>query len=301
MKQTALAALAVAAIFTACSKDSALDGSPVKPVTFQVQGDFTLSQWSMENGQSSMVNGQSSMVNGQSTRALIADGKSMTDLWLFDYMDGALKQTIHQTSEDADFGSPTVTLAFGTHHIYAVASRGQSPVLDTEEEQIVWTKVLDTFWTDYAITVSASSSTTATITLDRMVTKLVINPNDLIPAGTARVDITPHTWYYGIDYKTGAPAAASEDEAVTISIPASKIGTTTYFNVFGLSAATEWNTDITVASYDDSDTETASVTIATAPFVRNRVTEYSGALWSVGSGLTLSLNTEWSTSYQGTW
>ena len=34
------------------------------------------------------------------SRATLADAQ-MTDLWLFDYMDGTLANTIHQTSDDA--------------------------------------------------------------------------------------------------------------------------------------------------------------------------------------------------------
>jgi hypothetical protein len=42
----------------------------------------------------------------------------MTDLWLFDYVDGTLVQTVHQVSTDADFGTPAPTLAYGEHRIY---------------------------------------------------------------------------------------------------------------------------------------------------------------------------------------
>ena len=38
-----------------------------------------------------------------------------------------------------------------------------------------------------------------------------------------------------------------------------------------------------------------------APFVRNRVSEYTGPLFGDNGSMTLNLNTEWSTSHTGTW
>ena len=44
-----------------------------------------------------------------------------------------------------------------------------------------------------------------------------------------------------------------------------------------------------------------SATIAAAPFVRNRVSEYTGPLFTAGGGMTLSLITDWLTTHTGTW
>ena len=284
MKNLLFATLAVAA-FTACSKDTtAFDVSPVEEtaVTFHVQGDFTLSTSPM-------------------TRSLEADGKAMTDIWLFDYKDGTLVQSIHQTSSESDFGEPTLTLPYGQHHIYAVASRGTSAVTDTEAHTIVFGRILDTFWTDHALTVSATTTATATLALDRVVTKLSFATTDPIPTGTARVDITPHTWYYGLDYLTAQPTDPSEDEPHSITIPSDFINTTTTFSIFSFSSATEWTTPVTVESYTSTNAVTATVTIPSAPFKANRITQYTGAMWSIGTGLTLTLNADWSSPYNGTW
>jgi hypothetical protein len=281
MKNLILAALTVATI-TACSKDAVYTTDGETQVTLHLQGDFYLTTHAF-------------------TRAIEADGKAMTDIWLFDYQDGVLHQQLHQTQGESDFGEPTITLPYGQHHIYAVISRGASPVIDSESHTIVWSKPLDTFYADYAVTVNANAPTTAAVTLDRVVTKLSIAPTDPIPTGTSRVDITPHTWYYGLDYMNGQPTAPSEDEPHSITIPSDYVGTATTFSIFGFSGATEWTTAVTVESYSGTNTETASVNIPSAPFKANRVTEYRGHLWSVGTGLTLTLNTEWSTPYQATW
>ena len=281
MKNLIFAALTVGTL-TACSKDAVYTTDGETQVTLRLQGDFYLTTHAF-------------------TRSIEADGKAMTDVWLFDYKDGTFLQSIHQSSGESDFGEPTITLPYGTHHIYAVASRGTSSVTDTESHTIVWSRPLDTFWTDYTVTATANTPTTATVTLDRVVTKLAIAPTEPIPTGTARVDITPHTWYYGLDYLTGQPSAPSEDEPHSITIPSDYVGTATTFSIFGFSGTTEWTTPVTVESYTSTNTVTAAVTIPSAPFQSNRITEYRGHLWSVGSGLALTLNTEWDAPYTGTW
>ena len=85
------------------------------------------------------------------TRSLEADGKALTDLWVLDYIGTTIAQQIHQVSTDTDFGTPTLNLAVGNHHVYFIASRGSGATLSTENHTITFTRVLDTFYKDYEI------------------------------------------------------------------------------------------------------------------------------------------------------
>jgi hypothetical protein len=49
------------------------------------------------------------------------------------------------------------------------------------------------------------------------------------------------------------------------------------------------------------ETILGGATIAAAPFVRNRVTEYTGPLFGDNGAMTLSLVTDWLTTHTGTW
>lgn len=289
MKKIFMTALmAVALVMTACSNDSdeqfAPDGSPVK-MTFAITGDFTLTTTAMTRA------------------ALQADGKDMTDVWVLDYMDGTLVQQLHQTAADDDFGTPTLSLAIGTHHVYIIASRGQSPTLDTDAHTLTFAKVLDTFWTDCELTVtSGTTSGSRAVALDRIVTKLKVLFTDAIPTGAATFSITPAAWHYGLDYTTGNPTAATASQAVTVNIPSTSIGKTgESINVFGFSGPTEWTTDVAISCKDGDGNVLGSAVIDNAPFLRNRVSEYTGPLFSAGSGMTLSLNATWSDAYIGEW
>ena len=274
----------VALAFAACSKnDAVLDGSPVK-MTFAISGDFTLN-------------------THEFTRALEADGKTMTDVWVLDYVGGELKQQLHQTSDDAYFGTPTLNLSIGTHHIYFVASRGFAATLNTDDHTLAFGTVRDTFWKDYAITItSGTASSSRSVTLDRVVTKLKVVFSDAIPAGATTFNITPATWYYGINYTTGEPSEATANGTIIVNIPSSEIGVVNEaVSIFGFSSATEWTTNIAINCKSASDAVLGSATITSAPFVRNRVSEYTGPLFGDSGAMTLSLNATWDDSYTGTW
>jgi hypothetical protein len=275
----------VALAFAACSKnDAVLDGSPVK-MTFAISGDFTLTSHDF-------------------TRSLTADGKDMTDVWVLDYVDGTLVQQLHQSDNTADdFGTPTLNLSIGTHHIYFVASRGAGAVLNTTTHALTFTSVRDTFWKDYEITISGgTSSGNRSVTLDRIVTKLKLTFTDAIPEGAATFNVTPSSWYYGVDYTTGEPSEATANGTITVNIPSSEIGIVNEsVSIFGFSSATEWTTDIAINCKAANNDVLGSATITSAPFVRNRVSEYTGPLFGDSGAMTLSLNATWDDSYTGTW
>lgn len=287
-------ALAVATL-TACEKyslpseEQANTEQPsdarTKKFTFTLKGDFS-NEWKQTRGY------------------LAADGKDLTDVWVLDYdAEGNLLQQLHQTDNTADdFGKPVMNLAYGSHRVYFIASRGVSPVLDTDTHIITFGSVRDTFWKRYDVSVVATSNGNRAVTLDRVVTKLRLTFTDEIPATANSISIIPHTWYYGLDYLTGQPASVRTDAATVITIPdANKGQTGVQASLFGFSTAEEWNTDVVISSRTATDVVLGSATIAAAPFKANRVSDYSGPLFSAGGSLSLSLNGEWEDSYQGSW
>ena len=238
------------------------------------------------------------------TRALEADGKTMTDLWVLDYPNGQTAPTIqiHQTSSDEDFGSPTLNLAVGSHHVYFIASRGQDATIDTDAHTITFGKVRDTFYMDYEINVTATSNGSRSVTLERIVTKFTAIITDAIPEGAATFNMTPSQWYYGWDYVAGTPTTATTSQAITINIPASEIGNTDEsLNIFGFSSDTEWTTDIALDCKTSTGSILGTATIADVPLKQNRITTFSGPLFSANGLTSVSLSSDWETNYIGTW
>lgn len=290
MKKTILMALAVC-LMTACENlevEEAIDEienedvSSGRTFTFTLKGDFE---------------------NEMKTRGILsANGSDMSDLWLFDYVGDDLVQQLHLTPSDENFDAPSITLSYGSHHVYIVVSRGTAPTVDAEAHTITWEKVSDTFWKDYTIDVTNSSTKNRSCTLARMATKLKITPTDEIPAGLASLVLEPSIWYSGFDYKTGNPVGDAAVERV-ISVPASYAGTTGQLSasIFSFSSATAWTSDVTVTAKDGSGGVLGSVTMASVLFLRNRATEMSGRMFAEKSSVGLTLDDTWVNAYIGEW
>ena len=302
MKRLCLTALAVAALLTACERpliegeepdvdDSGLvtpDQSRVKKFTFTMKGDFS-SEWKP--------------VSHRTAGYLAADGKDMTDVWVLDYMGGELVQQLHQGDNTAeDFGRPSLNLKYGAHHIYFIASRGQSPQIDTDAHTIAFAKVFDTFWRDYEVSVVSTSNGNRAVELNRCVTRLRLTFTDAVVPETSTINITPNTWYYGFDYTDGTPCEVKTFQPISITIPDNEKGRTGLLaNIFGFSAADEWTTSVSINSKKADGSIIGSAVINDAPFKANRITEYSGPLFGSDGKMALSLNGTWDDSYQGTW
>ena len=297
MKKLFLMALAVATI-TACTKNDdpetgrlfiRLNGDTIQThatITFACQG-FEMTPFR--------------------TRSLEADGKAMTDLWILDYLVGLdglelSQDPIHQVSTDEDFGTPTLNLSVGSHHVYFIASRGSGATLSTENHTITFARVLDTFYKDYEINVTATSNGSRSVTLDRIVTKLTTIIADAIPEGAATFNLTPEAWHYGIDYTTGLPISATASRTITINIPSSEIGVTNeHLSIFGFSTEDEWTTNVTLNCKKADGTILGSAVLSNVPLKRNRITEYTGPLFSSNGLTTVDLTTDWEDTHTGTW
>ena len=221
------------------------------------------------------------------TRATLSE-LNLTDLWIFDYAGDELKQTIHQASTDAAFGSASLSLDYGEHTFYFIASRGVDPVIDTDTKTITWSSVRDTFHASLSIDVQPSSATSQAVTLSRCVGRLRISATDVVPANAAKLTITPSTWYYGLNYQTGE-AVGSSTSPIVVNIPSSYVGTqnlvTSCYTVSGSSA---WQTNITVSLLASDESSLGSVTIPDVPIKRNHITSYSGGI--VGAERSISVN-----------
>ena len=268
---------------------------PSKKFTFTVKGDF---------GNAVFVDGgDADGSERRSAKYLEASSNEMTDLWVFDFVGDACVQTIHQTTSDDAWGHPALSLAYGSHHVYFVASRGTEPTVNATAKTISWTKPSDTFWKDYEVDVVSSSNGNRAVTLDRVVTKLKVTITDEIPTDMSSLTLTPATWYYGLNYQTGEPSNAASDQARTVTVPTSYIGTTgtLTMSIFGFSSSSEWTTDVTVTAKDGTSATIGSASITGAAFKRNRATEYSGPLFGAAGSATVSVDDRWLESLVCTW
>ena len=196
------------------------------------------------------------------TRASLTE-LNLTDLWCFDYMGGELQNTIHQVSSEQGFGSLAMSLDYGEHTFYFVASRGIDPVVDTDAKTITWDSVRDTFHASLTMNVQPTSSSSQSVSLARVVGRLRISATDVVPANAAKFTVTPSTWYHGLNYETGA-AVSSSSTPISVNIPASYIGTTDLMvSAYTFSGSSPWQTDVTASLLASDESVIGSVTLPT--------------------------------------
>lgn len=286
-------AMAAALMLAACTKNDEPEMTP--------NLDITIPSDSIETHATVTFSFSGDVEIQPMTRATLAE-MNLTDVWVFDYIGDALQTTVHQTSSDADFGTPSLSMEYGTHTLYFVASRGSDPTTDTNAKTITWGTVRDTFWATLQMTVSPSTATSQSVSLSRVVGRLRITATDVVPATAAKLVITPSTWYYGLNYQTCA-AVTNPTTPITVNIPSSYIGTTNLStSVYTLSGSTQWTTNVTAALKTSDDTTLGSVTITDVPIQRNHVTSYSGGILTSGRTMTITIDDgEWIEDTPATW
>lgn len=219
------------------------------------------------------------------TRASLEE-LNLTDLWVFDYMDGDIQNTVHQSSTDETFGAPTLSMAYGSHTLYFVTSRGADPVVNGKT--ITWSSVRDTFWASLSLDVEPMTGTSQSVSLSRVVARLRIAVTDAVPTGAAKLNVTPSQWYLALDYTTGEPSSPSSP-SLGVSIPSSYIGTTSLnASFYTISTAAMWQTDVAVSITSANDAVLGSVSLPDVPFRRNHVTNYSCGI--LGTPRTVSVS-----------
>ena len=275
--------LAAACIVLAACEKSANDVAEGKDVTFAMSG------WETET-------------EPLSRASLEADGQTLTDVWVLDFVGGELKQQLHQVSTDANFAEPTLTLAYGEHNIYFVASRGVDPVLNTTAHSLTFGKVRDTFWKSYNCTVTGSSVSNIAVTLDRVVTRMRVNITDVVDDNAATLLLKPLKWYLGLDYLSGGPTDETSDFVSSVTIPDSYKGQTgLQASIFGFSAATEWATDVNIECRKADNSVIGSASVSGVPFARNRTSVLSGNLFSHGGNVAVAIQTDWLDAFEMAW
>lgn len=289
MKKVIYFAVLVVVLLSACSSES--DSRIEVPVTQQKTITFLCNGFTQrtENMAKKVV------TRAPETTSLTADGIGMTDLWLFDYEGGELKQTVHQVATDDDFGKPSVKLDYGQHVIRIVASRGTHPTLSSDV--ITWEKASDTFAKEVNVSVASGMETVQRITLERVATRLNVKITDVVPPSAVTLDLDLATWYKSLSIPS---LFAVNDNATHYSINIKKfVGTKdASLAVYSLSPSVEaWSTNVTLVAKDEDGMVLSQIVIPSVQMKMNRTTVLSGELFGKSNQMTFALNTQWNEDY----
>lgn len=279
----------MAAIFTAasCSSDyediSDYDGT--KQVSFICSGDFSIESVT------------------EMTRAI---NTTVSDIWVFDYMDGKLVQEIHQKTGDMDFGRPTLNLKYGRHNLYFVISDGDCPTVDNANFIIKWVKPGDTFHSSMTVDVTSISNNNFTVDMKRIVAKLAVRINDGLPLNANTFEMIASKWFNSINYIT-ANAVNQKQFTYSLEIPSIYKGNTNsiVYEFYTLLNGNSFTTNPYINVYGENGKTIATASLGNVEMVRGKLCTYTGSfVFTDGSdGIAqISFNLpEWGHGTNGTW
>lgn len=219
---------------------------------------------------------------------------SITDLWVFDYVDGVCQQQAHQTPNDDLFGTVAMNLTYGTHNIKFVASKGTTPSVTASG--ISWTKVMDTFCLDYPVTVSASSNGNRAPELKRCVSGLTIENTDAIPANAKEIKITL-TNRYGTLTLPGLVGSGDGAFTNTLAFQTGDAGTTGLkMNTYTLCPQETFKVDVKVKVVGKDNSTISEFEVSNVELKMNRKTVLKGECFDRSNGFSVSVDDEWEMS-----
>lgn len=244
--------------------------------------------------------------------ALSANGKALTDLYILDYdkATGKLLQVIHQTSTAADFAEPDLTLDYGEHVLKVVATRSQEPTLwdagnntwtvepniltpvtATQPVMLTSTKTSDTFGAEKEVSVGIGTAATVSITLDRLVAKLVVNSTDMFPDDCTTIALD-FKEYRTLSWTTMDVTEAVNNQRV-VDVTNLRGTTGTVLSYFVLAPKDGYQTDITLTTNRTEGNPYSTITVPGVTMERNKVTTIIGPIYGHGQGFQVTVNDTW--------
>lgn len=247
-----------------------------------------------------------------SRAALSANGKALTDLYILDYdkATGKLLQVLHQTSTAADFAEPDLTLDYGEHVLKVVATRSQEPTLwdaqkttwtvepniltpvtATQPVMLTSTKTSDTFGAEKEVSVGIGTAATVSITLDRLVAKLVVSSTDVFPDDCTNITLD-FKEYRTLSWTTMDVTEAVDNQRV-VDVANLRGTTGTVLSYFVLAPKDGYQTDITLTTNRTEGNPYSTITVPGVTLERNKVTTISGPIYGHGQGFQVTVNDVW--------
>lgn len=202
-------------------------------------------------------------------------------------------QSKSSTATDASFGEFSFQLPVGNYKMVAIGrdvSTNDAFSL-TSPVQAAYTseRVRETFSAVQPLVIASTAAVSLNVTLNRVVTKLVVETTDNQPAGVAKIRTTYGAGSKGFNPTSGL-ALDNMGFTLTNSVNA-KSGTTLAIKNYAFLAADEQEIDITLEVLDERGEVLSTRVIPKVPFRRNRQTTLRGQLFS--SKGTFHLETTW--------
>lgn len=250
------------------------------------------------------------------TRAeLAANGKAMTDLYIFDYDKATKKllQVLHQSADAEDFAEPTMSFDYGDHTLKVIATRSEAPTLQSADGSL-WnladntafamtadaaapavltsSKTSDSFGAVQDVSIGVGQNQSINIQLQRIIAKLSVKNTGKFPedCSTLRFQIDEYKQW---DWQSfSAIGKVSNQRILDVTKCAGK--TSAPFFYYFLVPEEGYTTDITFTVDRKGSTEPyTSFKLSGITLQRNHVTMISGSFYNRQPTFQLTLNDAW--------
>lgn len=216
---------------------------------------------------------------------------------VFNAKDGTKDKTVHQTSDDADFGTVSISLPAGTYRVLAIAHNSGKSASVSAADKITFDKniVTDTFYDYQQIEVDEEESS-HNLTLTRTVAMFRLVISDNIPE-----NVKTFKFYYtgGSSTFSAVSGLGSVNSRQTVDLNASPNQHT--YEVYTFPHKETDALHMTITALDASGAEVAKKEFTDVPVTTNMITEYAGNFFNgsqqgTATKIQLTVDTEWITT-----
>ena len=263
--------LLAVALLTACSSD--IDEPKTKSEKSVQEVTLTFSPYQVE----------------AMTRAATSIAGIVTHLDVWFYESGTETLAIHQSSDDADFGTVTATLdKTKTYTIYAIAHKASGDAT-LSNGVIAFPDDKTTHSMYFSTTFSPSTTTNLSCLMQRIVAQFRIETTDAVPADMKKIQITINDVFDRWSVTTGGTHQV--DHTYTINITSTAQDGTVALNVFAIVTDAQTLHTVIVTGLDADDAVTLTPrTFADVPLRNGYRTTYRGALRDASATATFTVD-----------
>lgn len=210
----------------------------------------------------------------------------------YNYKDNVLKS---QEIISDGINTLSIPLKYGLHQVFFVAHNSVNSSFSDATNFFSTGKVTDTFWGNIELKVDENTNQSQSVSLNRIVGKIVIKVTDAIPAEAKYLRMEVENYCACIDVKTGMGVTDEcKKYAIEWMYKESNIGkTNTTYSLLSYVPSENYNVNIKIDVLGDANNSLHSKTMKNIPIKANQSTTLTGELFNGGKNFSFSFSPDW--------
>ena len=227
------------------------------------------------------------------TRAAVSDICSRLNFAIF--ANGEKVKSFAQKSDEAGFGTVSMSLAEGTYNVVAIAHSQNKSVSISDPAKIAFENPMsDTFYYNGQIVVG-SSDASYDLTLHRATAMFRLKINDAMPSNVRNMKFYYTGGSASLNSTTGFGNVNSK-QTVNIAVTDGMAGQPSQFEIYTFQHENNTPLKVTVTAQDANGNDVNEKIFENVPIERNKITQYTGNFFDSGlreNSFSLSVDDAW--------